>query len=202
MKKTKLIFLLCTIVLYASGQTGKDVKTLLGNGDVHLGYFLNPSCQVSKVAGSTAVLPNIGAGIAINNQLYISFVYKYIATENTPIGEDSKLYLDERNGGIRFEYSLKPEKVVHVNFPIETGVGHAELDLKDSYEGIGFSIPSDDVSFFYLEPGMAVELNIWKYAKFDLSVGYRVVNKVKFRNLTEKDLMGITFSAGLKIGLF
>jgi hypothetical protein len=38
--------------------------------------------------------------------------------------------------------------------------------------------------------------------KLDLGAGYRLVSDVTFSNLTEKDFMGFTFTAGLKIGIF
>ena len=49
---------------------------------------------------------------------------------------------------------------------------------------------------------MAVEINLQKFIKLNLSAGYRFVSDVTFRNISEKDLKGFTFTAGLKIGLF
>jgi hypothetical protein len=200
--KIRLLILMCFPGLYTAAQTNEDLKSVFGNGKPDIGYFISPSCQFGEIAGSTAILPGIGAGVVFNKNIYLGMNYKFIASENTPDGEpDNRLYLDQRYYGLKFEYAIQPGKVVHVNFPIELGAGETELDLKDSYEDEGL-VPTDDVWFAYLEPGVALEINLQKYVKFNLSAGYRFVSDTSFRNLTEKDWMGMTYSVGLKIGLF
>ncbi len=200
--KVKLILLFFAIVMNTTAQTNEATKTVFGSGKPHVGYFISPSCQFGEIARNTAILPGGGAGVVFNERLYFGINFKYIASENTPEGEaDNRLYLDQRYCGLRFEYALRPEKVVHINFPVELGFGDTELDLKDSYEEEG-SVPTDDIWFAYLEPGVALEINLHKYLKFSLSAGYRFVSDLSFRSLTEKNLMGMTYSAGLKIGRF
>jgi hypothetical protein len=201
--KTRLCIILIVSVLQITAQPIEKPKTIFGNRGSQLGFYISPSFQAASTAGSMAILPGVGAGLVFNNNMYLGLHYKYITTENTPVGEsDNRLYLEEYLAGLRYEYSIMPEKSVHVNFPLEFGIGHIELDLKDSYEDSELSIPDDDATFAYLEPGVAIELNIWTYIKLDVGIGYRLVNKVSFRNLSEKDLMGITYTAALKMGVF
>jgi hypothetical protein len=200
--KIKLIIILSAVVLNITAQTNEEAKTLIGNGKPHIGYFINPSCQFGNFAGASAVIPGIGAGVILNNKYSLNILYKFTVTENTPAGEANQLYLHGQWFGLKAEYSLKPEGVVHLNFPLEIGTGEIELDLKDSYENDQIIIPSGDAWYAYLEPGVAVEINIQKFIKLNLSAGYRFVSDVTFRNISEKDLKGFTFTAGLKIGLF
>jgi hypothetical protein len=200
--KIKLIIILSAVVLNITAQTNEEAKTLFGNGKPHIGYFINPSCQFGNFAGASAVIPGIGAGVILNNKYSLNILYKFTVTENTPAGEANQLYLHGQWFGLKAEYSLKPEGVVHLNFPLEIGTGEIELDLKDSYENDQIIIPSGDAWYAYLEPGVAVEINIQKFIKLNLSAGYRFVSDVTFRNISEKDLKGFTFTAGLKIGLF
>jgi hypothetical protein len=202
MIKVKLLLLFFAIATITTAQTNEKAKTVFGNVSPEIGFFVSPSCQFGNVAGSTAVLTGIGAGVLLNNKYYLGLNYKFIATENTPVGElDNRLYLDQRYGGVRFEYALKPEKVVHFNFQVELGIGETELDLKDSFEDEGM-VPTNDAWFAYLEPGGALEINLHKYIKLNIAGEYRFISNVAFRNLTEKNLAGITCSAGLKIGIF
>jgi hypothetical protein len=201
--RIKLIIILSSIVLNLTAQTGKEVKTLIGTGTPRIGYFITPFCQFGSIAGSTAVIPGVGAGIVFNNNISLDLRYKFIATENTPVGEvNYRLYLDGQWFGIKSEFSLKPENAIHVNFFLEAGAGEIELDLKDSYENQQVIIPSEDAWFANLEPGVALEINLWKYLKLNLTAGYRFVSDVTFRNLSQRDLMGFTYSAALKIGIF
>jgi hypothetical protein len=190
-------------VLNLTAQTSKEVKTLIGTGTPRIGYFITPFCQFGSIAGSAAVIPGVGAGIVFNNNISLDLRYKFIATENTPVGEvNYRLYLDGQWFGIKSEFSLKPENAIHVNFFLEAGAGEIELDLKDSYENQQVIIPSEDAWFANLEPGVALEINLWKYLKLNLTAGYRFVSDVTFRNLSQRDLMGFTYSAALKIGIF
>ncbi len=195
-----VLYLILTLNLAA--QTNGETKTLFGKGNLHLGYFLSPLCQAGEIAGSTALIPGINAGVVINDKFYLGLVYKYIATENTPTGELENLYLDQRWGGVRCEYSIKPWKIVHLNFPIEAGISHIELDLKDAYENHAMAIPTNDASFGYLEPGIALEINLMKYVKLNLSTCYRFVSEIKYRNLSRTDLAGINCAISFKIGIF
>jgi hypothetical protein len=196
MIKVKLLLFFFTIAVNTKAQTNAEAKTVFGGSKPDIGYFISPSCQVGEIAGSTAILPGIGVGVVLNDRLYFGMNYKFIASENTPEGEpDNRLYLDQRYYGLKFEYTIQPGKVVHLNFPLELGAGETELDLKDSFEDEG-------AWFAYLETGLALEINLQKYVKCSLSAGYRFVNNTSFRNLTEKDLRGMTYSGGLKIGIF
>jgi hypothetical protein len=200
--KIKLIIILSAVVLNITAQTNETVKTVFGNGKLHIGYFINPFCQFGNFAGANAVIPGVGVGVILNNKYSLNLLYKLTVTENTPSGEANQLYLHGQWFGLKAEYSLKPKGVVHLNFPLEIGTGEIELDLKDSYENEQIIIPSGDAWFAYLEPGVAVEINLQKFIKLNLSAGYRFVSNVSFRNISEKELRGFTFTTGLKIGLF
>lgn len=194
---------MCLVAFTASAQTNENVKTIFGNGKPNLGYFVSPSCQFGEIAGSTAILPGIGAGIIFNNKLSLGLNYKFSITENTPTGEsDNRLYLHSQFAGLKGEYSHWPEKVVHLNFYMEAGAGEIELDLKDAYELEYVDVPSEDAWFGFFEPGLAVEMNVWKYIKISLTGGYRFVGNVSYNNLTKNDIMGFTFSGLIKVGLF
>jgi hypothetical protein len=200
--KTKLVLFLLAVAISVTAQPADEVKTTSGNRKSFIGYFIEPSCQFGKIAGTNAINPGIGAGLIFNNGMSLGVKYKYILTENTPVGEDNKLYLDGKWGGIRFEYAINADKVVNLSFPFEAGIGEIELDIKDSFENQQAIIPSEDAWFANIETGVALEIKVWKYVKLNLAAGYRFVSNVSFRSLSQKDLMGFNYSAGLKIGIF
>lgn len=202
--KIKLFVLLLVLAINTSAQTKDTAKTLFGNGKPVIGYYLTPSCQLGEIAGSTAIIPGVGGGILINKKIYVGLNYKFNATENTPVGEtDSRKYLDQRWGGLKFEYTLSPGKVFHLNFPVEVGLSHIEYDLKDSFsDRVDFAISNNDATFGYVEPGVALEVNLMKYAKLNFSAGYQFTSGVSFSKLTEKDLRGFLSAISLRIGLF
>lgn len=200
--KTKFLIILSFMVVSLQAQTRQAVKTIFGEENPKIGYFVNPSCQIGEIAGNAAILPGFGAGVVFNEQIYLGISYKFSASENTPKGEpDNRLYLDQRYYGLKIGYAVHPEKVVHVSFPVELGAGETELDLKDSYEN-DTSIPAGDAWFCYVESGVALEINLHKYLKVNIGAEYRFLSGRSFRNLTDKDLSGMSFSIGLKMGMF
>lgn len=201
--KIKLLLIISTLATSLSAQESSPVKTLFGKSNHQLGYYVSPFLQSGMIAGSTAVVPGIGAGITINQKVSFDIRYKFIVNENTPTGEtDTRLYLDGKWIGLRGEYYLKPERIFHLGFPVEAGIGEVELDLKDTYEDEQAMVPSEDAWYAYLEPGVAFEINLWKYIKINISAGYRLASNMTFRSMTEKDLMGFTYSGAIKIGIF
>jgi hypothetical protein len=201
--KTKILLCLLVTTANLTAQNRNETKTVFGNGTASMGYYLRPSATFGQIAGSTAVLPGVGAGVIINRCISIGLNYRFIATENTPAGEaDTRLYLDQFYAGALGEYSLFPDKPVHLNIRLEAGLGHTELDLKDSYESESRGGAAGDASFGYLEPGLALEINLWKYLKLDIGAGYRLATEVVYRTVTEKNIRGFTGFAGLKAGIF
>jgi hypothetical protein len=201
--KIKILFLFCVLTLSVTAQTPETAQTLFGGKKAHFGVFVSPFCQAGKIAGPLAVLPGLHAGVILNHNLSLGLSYKFIATENTPGGEaDTRLYLDQFYAGLRAGYSILPNKVVHLNFEVEAGIGHTELDLKDAFENDPSGFTVTDASFAYVEPRLALEINVWKYLKLDIGAQYRFVSDVAYRHLTGRDFNGPGISTGLKIGLY
>jgi hypothetical protein len=200
--KISFILIFFALSITTHSQSGDETRTLFGRGKAVTGYFLAPAVQIGKIAGSTAVIPGLGAGIIFSKRFSAGLFYKMTITENTPDGERDQLYLHGQWYGFKGDYSISPGKVIHLNFPLEISIGEIELDKKDTFENYALVIPSDDKWFFNVEPGIAIEINLLKYLKINLSAGYRMVSDVSFRNLTERDLAGFNFSSGVKIGIF
>jgi hypothetical protein len=62
-------------------------------------------------------------------------------------------------------------------------------------------------TFGFLQPGVHLDLNVFKYGKFYFGGSYRIATNVKNRliaiyDLTTSQLSGLNLEAGLKLGLF
>jgi hypothetical protein len=200
--KKYIIIVLCAVALSASAQTGDGIKTLFGGGKPEIGYFINPLIQSCNFAGSYGIEAGSGAGVIFNDRLAVSMQYKFSVTEKTPAGEVNQLYIHGQWLGLKTAYILKPESIVHFSFPVEVGAGEVEMDVKDAFEESQIAVPSDDLWYAYIEPGVALEINMLKNLKLNLGAGYRFVSNMTYRTINSADLRGISFSASLKIGIF
>jgi hypothetical protein len=113
-------------------------------------------------------------------------------------------------GGGFVEYSLWSDQLIHLTIPLFIGGGELSLDNRgDDNQQDWYSSYGDDY-FFVVEPGLQAELNLYKYVRFHLGAGYRIVNGIDYNetsdtenlNLGNSDISGFTLSAGLEIGLF
>ncbi|MFT5595532.1 MAG: hypothetical protein ACI8QH_000313 [Flammeovirgaceae bacterium] len=57
-------------------------------------------------------------------------------------------------------------------------------------------------TFFQIEPAALIEVNLHKYARFNMGAGYRFVGEMNYRNFNQSDILGLTGYVGLKFGLF
>jgi hypothetical protein len=135
------------------------------------------------------------------------------------------LSFDAMFGGLKFEYTPQPSKVMHFSFPIIVGIGMARIDSakyfyeRTPYNGgrnssnghrgneAGFG-DFDNSSFFVIQPGVKLETNVFKFAKLFVGANYRLAigNAASTAKVTpipkSSQLSGFGVSFGAKVGIF
>lgn len=104
--------------------------------------------------------------------------------------------MDYWNAGGYVEYTILAKKLMHLTLPIYLGYGEVQMDNEMGELDLG------EVNFTTLEPNLLLELNLHKYAKFNIGGGYRWVSEMNYRNFNQNDISGITASVGFKFGIF
>lgn len=104
--------------------------------------------------------------------------------------------MDYWNTGGFLEYTLFRKKLIHLNLPIYVGYGELEMDNEMGELDFG------EANFTSFEPHLLLELNLHKYAKFNIGGGYRWISENSYRNLNQNDLTRIVAHVGFKIGIF
>ena len=204
MKKTFLVIaLVCSAIFQnnLSAQDKQDAKTLLsGKSPIkteYLGFFIAPSYGISQMDGSTVSLFNLRGGINIKDEFSLG---AYFNTSLNNIRPDSEtipnIYMDYWTVGCFAEYTLLSKKMVHATFPMYIGYGEVEMDNESGDAGLG------EANFFHIEPSALLEVNLHKYARFNIGAGYRFVGQMNYRNFDQSDISGLTGYVGLKFGLF
>ena len=199
MKKSFLI--LCVLV---SWNTARGQQTLF-NTEIRPGYFVKPSLQTGQIAGEQAGLLNLNAGLIINKQFAFGAMYSFTFNEFTPSTEtDPNIYHDMQLAGATIEYIWKSDQLIHFTIPVTFGGGEIQADWKDDFN---YDDNADDNfgedSFFFVEPGVMMEINLLPFMRLNAGVTYRYIpGDVDYRGLAANDISGLTLSGGLKFGLF
>jgi hypothetical protein len=109
-------------------------------------------------------------------------------------------------GGLMMEYTIAPDRAVHVTFPLVLGVGgavYSQNQITDSKTVI------DSQAILVMEPGVELEFNVIKFIKLSFGTTYRMTsNATLIHNQSEEELLGKSGLNGLsaactvKFGIF
>lgn len=108
------------------------------------------------------------------------------------------LYLNVGYGGLDLEYVHASPKLIH--FSVETMIGAGNV----SYTMHNFNHNSDlpDQSFFVIEPGLNVMVNVTNFFRFGAGLCYRIVNGVHLNGTNDKQLSDFNGILTFKFGKF
>lgn len=244
MKSKNLIRLVFAMVCVANGlyaQNSNETKTLLSSKNFKpfskiktVGLYVAPEIQYAGLAGSFAPMGGLSVMIQANQKWGIGATGFSTLGDFTPTKLSStKAYnFDAKFGGLKLEYTPKPNALIHVSFPLVIGGGMAQIDSvganyneKNAGDMYGEKVKNEtdiqyggndekgklggDNMFFMIQPGVHLETNIFKYSKIFVGANYRIAaGKSGASNTnpalipTSNQLSGFSVNFGVKVGLF
>lgn len=113
------------------------------------------------------------------------------------------LYYDMAYGGFLIEPVIGSTKMVHLTIPLLLGTGgmtyHTAVNDWSNWDN-HYNFSSG--IFFVAEPGLNLELNLFKWMRFHAGVGYRFCGPGYYAVPANNELSGWSGNVGLKLGLF
>ena len=182
-------------VLQLCGQT-KTMNHLFKDKPKNISLFINPTCQYSQIAQQYCVIPGIRAGVIINKKIIIGGLFNTTTGDITLPDAKGGGKLQMKWGGIHFEYTIWPLHKVHLTIPLSAGIGQLTINESTTVPAAG------NPNFYFVEPGLMIEFNIWDYAKFGLGGSYRNAENVSYNSLNTSDVSGFAAVASVKFGKF
>ncbi len=211
MKKVLLIIAVLALGLGANAQDERareDVETLFSSG-TPVGGFVGVSYRPMELNGQAGVMAGGEAAIVLGHQLNIGFAGYGLLTDinsnYTDVNGNTYLY-ELGYGGLKLEPVIASHKMIHVTVPVLLGAGGATIarnrmwDYSDSFDW-DTDVYDSDV-FLVAEPGVNVEVNLFKILRLDAGVSYRFVNDVTLVNATNNSMSGFSGNVTLKLGWF
>ncbi len=200
-----------------------EMKTLLSLPKLpklnSLGFYLVPEYQYGRLAGQFTSMGGGSAMVVLNKSISVGLSGYSTFHNFTPseISTNHDLQLRTQFGGAKIEYTLNPNNAIHFSFPLLIGGGRASIDSAGRGRGHDNrgpftrygGPPGNQVSFFLVQPGVNIEANLLRFVKVFTGVSYRIVSGGESRSSTNLlpgppylgQLQGISFNAGIKIGL-
>lgn len=207
MKLTQLsIFVLFVLAtLTTSAQSDKEMQTLFKQGEITYGGYGGPRVALSSFNGKNTWLVGGRGGVIFNSSFAVGGAGYGIANspQFTNIDTNKVAYLEGGYGGLLLEYILLPNKLVHLSFPVIIGAGGLLYSETRAIDDADFdqSIIAN-TSFFVLEPGVELEINIIRFMRLAAGVSYRYTNGMNLPNTSSSAFNALSLSVSLKFGRF
>lgn len=216
--KREIILSFWTIVLTvtiqaqnAQSENDPDQVQTVFSQEVPVGWWIAPEYSYTMFDTRSVSLFGLSGGIIINHNFSIGLEGTGILTNNnlrfSGINNTDDLYLYGGYGGLYLEYRILPLKPVNLAFPLLIGGGAAAYSTWGPNNWHNPNIdPSDDIynwdSYFAIEPGVTIGINLLKFMRFDGGITYRYVYELNLPE-TATDLMnGLNAKFSLKFGKF
>lgn len=205
MKKNWILTVgLCMVMLTFS--KAQDVQTIFKGHASGYGAITN---KFTTIRGDFANISGVYGGVYLNHQFLLGLEVAASTNDIKVPAEFSALpgrTLSYQYGqfGMVNEYALGSNKAVHAVFHLFYGAGFTLQYNRNQwdnnyYEDMG---AHDENWFFVIEPGVQLEMNLFKWMRFSPGVSYRSTHGSDAKGMADSDLRDFTYSATLKFGKF
>jgi hypothetical protein len=213
-QKLPLISFLVIIAISAFGQEeGHYIRTIFNNnGPRASGGYGSVSNKFTTINGDYANLVELYGGWYINHRFLVG-VGAAATTNNIPVPVQHRtmpgLDLSYMYGqcGLMTEYIISSDRAVHIGLQLFTGSGftlqYEREQVRDDTYWDEYEVTDHDENWFFVaEPGVKIELNIFRWMRFSPGVTYRLAYGSEGKGLRDEDIRGMSVNLGLKFGKF
>lgn len=209
MKYSLPTYLVLFILLAVNTVTAQENQTIFKGGDLkRSGGYGALSNKFTTINGSYANMPEVYGGWFINRRLMIG-VAAAATTNRIPVpienqyGTGESLSYQYGQFGLMTEFVTASTKRVHINFNLMTGAGFILQYDRSNWDHWEFEDDAHDPDcFFVMEPGLQLELNLFRWMRFSPGVSYRRAFGSNSKGLTDDELSGVSGNLTLKFGRF
>lgn len=209
MKQCKLIVTGLALFLLASeamAQPGK-VNTIFKNNIRHSGGYGAATNSFTTIRGKYANISGLYGGWFINQKIMLGLAMS--ATTNN-LRVPASLAVDPDNDqtwqygqfGLMTEYVPGSNKPVHLVFQLMSGAGFTLQYPRYALHDLDHEDVRDENWFVVAEPGVQLEMNLFKWMRLSPGVSYRATFGSDGIGMKDKDLRAVSYNVTMKFGRF
>ena len=215
MKKIFTIVLLALLVQISFAQEeetkekrGSDFNTIFNKDNLKVtGGYIAPELKIGNVHEDASLFVGGKIGMILNDKFSIGLAgYGLANNSNFDINVGTPQQELVRIGmgycGLSLEYTMFSDKKIHFTIPVVLGAAGIYIYEDDGdFFNNDFNEIENSVAFV-VEPGVNIELNLFKFFRVDLGASYRLVSQTDLVYLQDEDLSDLSFNATFKFGFF
>jgi hypothetical protein len=210
MKKQIRTVIVIALIMLGSGAMAQDgkIKTIFKSDVKASGGYGALTNKFTKIRGEYANISGLYGGWFINHKLMIGLGVA-ASTNNIKVplehSADPAHNMTYQYGqfGLMTEYVLGSGLPIHVVLQGFAGAGFTlQYQRANFHDAVENNDLRDKNWFVVAEPGVQLEMNVFKWMRFSPGVSYRATFGSDGRGVKDKDLSGISYNATLKFGRF
>lgn len=214
-----LLTLITSVTILAQSET-KTVAKRNGSDEIQtvfektgpVGWWVSADFAWTKFDNRNVFPGGMSGGIIINHSFSIGLAgYGILNSQNlkySGIVDTADVYLYGGYGGLKLEYRIFPLKMVNVAVPLLIGGGGLTYSTwgmdymhgNNHYDNSDFFYAWD--SFFVIEPGIVIGVNMLKFMRLDAGISYRFAYGIELPKTTSNIMNSFNASISLKFGRF
>jgi len=192
---------------------GQEIRTLIGGDRVHAsGGYGALTNKFTKIGGQYTNMSGVYGGWYINHRFTLG-VAAAAVTNNLNVPDEFSVMPGEEMSyeygqcGLLTEYVVGSNRAIHIGFQLFSGAGfttqYQRHDWEDDHDHDFDDDEAHDTNWFVVtEPGVNIELNVFKWMRFCPGISYRAAFGSDAKGLKDKDLNGTSLNVSLKFGRF
>ncbi len=237
MKKilTSIYCILLLVPVYAQSDLSQpksksdqtEFKTVFSIGKnkakIPLGYFFEINAAYTMFGSNSVFLPGISAGIILNHHWTIGMSgsmlgnpkgLHYDSIYSDTVGRPKKgAYMHGGYGGLLLEYTLLPNSVVHISFPLMIDLGYmcfrnpghysqSNNPNNPNWDEDHHNQSIADTYCFIIEPGVRAEFNLVRMFRMGITISYRYSPNFSLQGVSSNELNQFNAKLSFRLGKF
>jgi len=180
-------------------KTSSDIKSTL---------FLGPELKVSKLIEGYQLYTGLKGAILFNDKIAFGLAGGGFVTEEVfmglnDMGEEAELNTISGYGGFYLDYFIPTKSPVVISFPMIVGAAGVVLFSPNKVDHVVMDEEMVEGGVFFIyEPAVSVEVNLTRFLRTGLGLGYRFAFKGDMDRVSAKDFSAFTFNWNIKFGSF
>ena len=212
MKTRFVVFLLLVFSAgMAVAQTDENaIETLFSPARKHpVGGYGAITNKFTTFNGQFANIVEVYGGWYINHRFFLGFAAGGMTNDIAvpsifSANSEENLSYGYGHAGLMTEYVLHSGKRVHLAFQLFGGGGFTTQYLRhpDNFSNDYTHHSYDEDCFFVAEPGVTLEMNVFRWMRFSPGVSYRAAFNSSGKGLSDDALSAMSYNLTLKFGKF
>lgn len=192
--------------MQATAQDG-NVKTIFKGNLRSSGGYAALTNKFTTIRGDYTNLAGLYGGWYINHRMMIG-IAGAASTNNLRVPQQFSTDPNQNRTwqygqfGLVSEYVMNSDKPIHLAFHLFGGAGFTLQYEREDWDHNSHNNTTDENWFVVAEPGVQLEINLFKWMRLSPGVSYRATFGSDGRGLDDSDLRGVSYNATVKFGRF